>query len=114
MPEDSPTLVGHILDVQGSTFLADIVEEEEGVAPVVTIGDEDITVGRLGSYVRIEQGDLRIIAMVTRMTEREKIPAASLGLGEGTEDLEPIAVRTMQLVPIGSLDREGSFERGIS
>ena len=114
MPEDSPSLIGHILDVQGAIFLADIIEEEEGVAPLVTIGDEDITVGRLGSYVRIEQGDLRIIAMVTRMTEREKIPAASLGLAEGTEDLEPIAVRTMQLVPIGSLDREGSFERGIS
>lgn len=114
MSEDSPTLIGHILDVQGALFLADIIEEEEGVTPTVTIGDEDIAVGRLGSYVRIEQGDLRIIAMVTRMTEREKIPAASLGLAEGVEDLEPIAVRTMQLVPIGSLDREGAFERGIS
>src|SRR2546425_1305591 len=114
MPDDSPTLIGHILDVQGALFLADIVEEEEGVTPTVTIGDEDITVGRLGSYVRIQQGDLRIIAMVTRMTEREKIPAASLGLPEAVEDLEPIAVRTMQLVPIGSLDREGIFERGIS
>jgi DNA helicase HerA-like ATPase len=114
MPEDSPTLIGHILDVQGALFLADIREEEEGVTPTVTIGDEDITVGRLGSYVRVQQGGLRIIAMVTRMTEREKIPAASLGLAEGAEDLEPIAVRTMQLVPIGSLDREGIFERGIS
>ncbi len=114
MAEDSRTIIGHILDVQGAVFLADIKQDEEGVTPTVTIGDEDIVVGRLGSYVRIEQGNLKIIAMVTRMTEKEKIPAASLGLGDEAEDLEPIAVRTMQLVPIGSLDQEGTFERGIS
>lgn len=114
MPEDPATLIGHILDVQGALFLADIIEEEEAVTPTVTIGDEDIAVGRLGSYVRVKQGSLRIIAMVTRMTEREKIPATLPGPAEAAEDFEPVAVRTMQLVPIGSLDQEGVFERGIS
>lgn len=74
MPEDSPSLIGHILDVQGSVFLADLKEDEEGVTPTVTIGDEDLAVGRLGSYVRVQQGDLRILAIVARMTEREKLP----------------------------------------
>ena len=114
MPEDSPTLIGHLLDVQGAVFLADIIEEEEGVTPKVTIGDEDIVVGRLGSYVCVEQGSLRVIAMVTRMTEREKIPATLFGATEAAEDLVPIAVRTMQLVPVGYLDQEGIFERGIT
>ena len=114
MPEESPTLIGHILDVQGAVFLADIIEEEEGVTPTVTIGDEDIVVGRLGSYVRVEQGSLRVIAMVTRMTEREKIPAGPPGAAEADEDREPIAARTLQLVPIGSLNENGDFERGIS
>jgi hypothetical protein len=114
MPEDSTTLIGHILDVQGSMFLADIIEEEEGVTPTVTIGDEDIVVGRLGSYVRVEQGSLRVIAMVTRMTETEKIPTGLLGVAEPDQDHEPIAARTMKLVPIGSLNQDGEFERGIS
>jgi len=49
MAESSASLIGHILDVQGSVFVADIQEDEEGVTPTVTIGDEDIVVGRLGS-----------------------------------------------------------------
>ena len=49
MPEDSASLIGHILDVQGSVFLADLKEDEEGVTPTVTLGDEDILVGRVGA-----------------------------------------------------------------
>lgn len=114
MPDDPPSLIGHILDVQGSVFLADLKEDEEGVIPTVTLGDEDIAVGRLGSYVRVQQGDLRILAIVARMTEREKLPTTPRR-EEGTEeDVEPLAVRTMQLIPIGSLDGQGEFERGIS
>ena len=114
MPEDSPSLIGHIIDVQGSVFLTDLKEQEESVTPTVTIGDEDIVVGRLGSYVRVEQGKLGIIAIVARMREREKLPSTSTGNARVEEDQEPLAVRTMQLVPIGSLNSEKEFERGVS
>ncbi len=114
MPEDTPTLIGHILDVQGSSFIADLIEDEEGVAPTVTIGEEDIAVGRLGSYVRVEQGSLKVLAMVARMTEREKLPPGISEGTEGEEDREPLAVRTIQLIPVGSLNRDEEFERGIS
>lgn len=114
MSESSPSLVGHILDVQGSVFVADITEDEEGVTPTVTIGDEDIAVGRLGSYVRVEQGSLRIIAIVARMTEREKLPSTVSGDTAAEEDREPFAVRTIQLIPVGSLNSQGEFERGVS
>ena len=70
MPEDPTSLIGHILDVQGSAFITDLTNEEEGVIPTVTIGDEDIAVGRIGSYVRIHQGNLGINAMVARMSQR--------------------------------------------
>lgn len=114
MPEDSLSLIGHILDVQGSMFTADLREDEEGVTPTVTIGDEDIAVGRLGSYVRVQQGALHIVAIVARMTEREKLPPISVREDGAEEDLEPLAVRTIQLVPVGSLNKQGEFERGIS
>jgi hypothetical protein len=114
MPEDSASLIGHILDVQGSVFLADLKEDEEGVTPTVTLGDEDILVGRVGSYVRVQQGKLSILAIVARMSEREKLPPAVAGEAGTDEDPEPLAVRTIQLVPVGSLKESGEFERGIS
>src|SRR3990170_3241645 len=114
MPEDSPSLIGHILDVQGAVFTADLEEDEEGVTPTVTIGDEDIAVGRLGSYVRVQQGALHIVAIVARMTEREKLPPTPAGEAGADEDREPLALRTIQLVPVGSLNNNGEFERGIS
>lgn len=111
MPED--TLIGHIVDVQGSTFTAALSDSTEGAAPEVTIGDEDILVGRLGSYVRIVQGDLRLLAMVARMSEREKLPPVSAaGVGEAVG--EASAERTVELTPIGSLGADGTFERGIA
>jgi DNA helicase HerA-like ATPase len=114
MPEDSASLIGHILDVQGAVFTADLEQDEEGVSPTVTIGDEDIAIGRLGSYVRVQQGTLKVIAIVARMTEREKLPPAPAGDAGTEEDREPVALRTIQLVPVGSLNGNGEFERGIS
>ena len=107
------TLIGHIVDVQGSTFTAALSDYTEGTAPEVTIGDEDILVGRLGSYVRIVQGDLGLLAMVARMSEREKLPpVAPAGGAEAV--CEASAERTIELTPIGSLASDGTFERGIA
>jgi hypothetical protein len=114
MPEGSASLIGHIIDVQGAVFITDLLSSEEGVAPAVTLGDEDILIGRLGSYVRIQQGAVRVIAMVTRMTEHERLPTMAGAAEEGGANAEALAIRTVQLVPIGSLDALGNFERGIS
>ena len=107
------TLIGHIVDVQGASFTAAMSDTTDGMVPQVTIGDEDILVGRLGSYVRILQGDLGLLAMVARMTEREKLPTV-LPAGAAGAAGEPSAERTVQLTPIGSLAPDGTFERGIS
>ena len=106
------SLVGHVVDVQGSVFSAELTDASEGQVPAVTLGDEDILVGRLGSYVRIEQGTVKLLAMITRMTEREKVPADRAGGAEVVG--EATAQRTVQLIPIGSLAADGSFERGVA
>lgn len=49
MPDTNPTLVGYIVDVQGSLLTATLVEDEQGQTPTITIGDEDILVGQIGS-----------------------------------------------------------------
>lgn len=114
MVEASASIIGHILDVQGSVLTADLIHEEDGVTPVVTIGDEDIAVGRLGSYVLIKQGNLQVVAMVSRMTEREKLPPAAPAGTEAGELPEILALRTIQLIPVGSINLQGEFERGVS
>jgi len=106
------SLIGHVVDVQGSVFSADLTDASQGQVPAVTLGDEDILVGRLGSYVRIEQGTVKLLAMIARMTEREKLPAEGAGGAEVVG--EATAQRTVQLIPIGSLVSDGSFERGVA
>ena len=49
------TVIGHIVDVQGDLLTATLVEDDQGHAPTVTIGDEDVLVGQLGSYVAVQQ-----------------------------------------------------------
>jgi len=114
MKEDNSSLIGHILDVQGAVFIADLVESEEGVAPCVTIGDEDILVGRLGSYVSIVQGEISVVAMISRMTEKGRLVTVPATGEDAAPTAEVSALRTIQLVPIGCLDCQGNFERGIS
>ena len=78
MPTTNPTVIGYIVDVQGTMLVATLVEDEQGRTPTITIGDEDILVGQIGSYVAIQQGGVHIIAVVTRMTEQEALAPSSM------------------------------------
>ena len=69
MPETANTVIGYVVDVQGHMLTASLVEDDQGRAPTVTIGDEDILVGQIGSYIAIRQNDVNIVAIVTRMTD---------------------------------------------
>jgi uncharacterized protein len=114
MTTDSKTLVGHIVDVQGGQMLASLLDDEQGQPTVVTIGHEDVPVGRIGSYLAVRQPGLDILTVVTRMTEQE-----ALALPVPSPPGEPsartaFAKRTARLVPIGSIREDGSFERGVT
>lgn len=113
MPNPTSTVVGHIVDVQGNLLTATLVEDEQGHAPTVTIGDEDILVGQIGSYVAVRQNDVHIIAIVTRMTEQEALAAPTIETpGDDTARL-PFARRIARLTPIGSIQLDGQFDRGV-
>ncbi len=113
MQETSKTNIGYVVDVQGDMLTATILEDEQGRLPTVTVGDEDITVGRIGSYVLIRQNVSQVVAVVTRMTEHESLASPSVETpGEDSARL-PFAKRLARLTPIGSLDSEGNFERGV-
>ncbi|MDH5525183.1 MAG: DUF853 family protein [Desulfobulbaceae bacterium] len=113
MSSETNTVIGHLVDVQGNLLTATLVEDEQGRVPTITIGDEDITVGQIGSYVVIRQGLVQIIAMVSRMTEQEALTIPTIETpGEPNARL-PYARRIARLTPIGSISTDGHFERGV-
>lgn len=113
MPESTTTVIGYVVDVQGSQLTASLVEDDQGRTPTVTIGDEDILVGQIGSYVAIRQNAVHIVAIVTRMSEQEALASPTIETpGEETARL-PFAKRTARLTPIGSVRTDGHFDRGV-
>ncbi len=114
MQHDISTLIGHIIDVQGNLFIAALVEDNQGHTPMITIADEDILVGQLGSYVAVMQNDINLIAIVTRMTEQEELATPTIETpGDNTARL-PFAKRLARLTPVGTISADGQFERGVS
>lgn len=114
MSEQTNTLIGHITDVSGNMLTASLIEDEQGNAPKVTIGDEDILIGQIGSYVKIVQGDIKILALLTRMTEQEKLAPLTQGATSAESVRLSYAQRIVNLVPIGSIKEDGVFKRGVS
>lgn len=113
MSEPANTVIGYVVDVQANVLTASLIEDDQGRAPTVTIGDEDILVGQIGSYVAIRQNDVSIVAIVTRMTEQEALAAPTIETpGEDTARL-PFAKRIARLTPIGSIHGDGQFDRGV-
>lgn len=112
MSAANETLVGHVVDVRGDGLTATLLADEQGSAPKVTVGDEDILVGQLGSYVSVRQGSIKILCLVTRITEQEKLADTSTSPPDAP--VVTFAQRTIFLIPIGTVDGEGQFERGVS
>ena len=113
MPNPANTVIGYVVDVQANVLTVTLIEDDQGRAPTVTIGDEDILVGQIGSYVAIRQNDVDIVAIVTRMSEQEALAAPTIETpGEDTARL-PFAKRIARLTPIGSICADGQFDRGV-
>lgn len=114
MSNTNNTLIGYIVDVQGANFTAFLIEDEQGAAPTITIGDEDILVGQVGSYVAVHQGAEKILALITRMSEQEKFAPLTAADADPDGARTPFAQRSISIVPLGSINDSGEFERGIS
>ena len=100
------------MDVRGDGLTANLLADEQESTPKVTVGDEDILVGQLGSYVSVQQGPIKILCLVTRITEQEKLADANAASPEAP--VITYAQRTISLIPIGTVTSEGQFERGVS
>jgi DNA helicase HerA-like ATPase len=108
------TKIGRIIDVRGDGMVAILDSSEQGEVPKVTMGQEDVLIGQIGSYVKIVQGYSNILAMLTRMSEVEKLEGIDLTTPKTATDYTPLAQRTIWLTPIGTINEKNEFERGVS
>lgn len=112
MSTTNETLIGHVVDVRGDGLTANLLADEQESAPIVTVGDEDILVGQLGSYVSVRQGTIKILCLVARITEQERLADANTATPDAP--VVTYAQRTVSLIPIGTVTSDGLFERGVS
>lgn len=112
MSTTTGTLIGHVIDVRGDGLTANLLADEQDAAPKITVGDEDVLVGQLGSYVSVRQGPVRILCIITRVSEQEKLADANTASPDAP--IVTYAQRAIALIPIGSVSADGEFERGVS
>jgi len=112
MSTTTGTLIGHVIDVRGDGLTANLLADEQDAAPKITVGDEDALVGQLGSYVSVRQGSVRILCVITRVSEQEKLADANTASPDAP--IVTYAQRAIALIPIGSVSANGEFERGVS
>lgn len=82
---------------------ARIIEEHSTSAPIIRVGDEEILAGHLGSYVVIRQSNIKVLALVFKMWERDRFDS----LGNRFSD------RFIALIPVGEINEGGTFIRGV-
>ena len=97
---DHKTLVGRVIEITGADFVAQLISDDEGFTPEITIGANRINVGQVGSYMLVEQSGHRVLTIVESMWQ-EQNPA-----GE--------TVRMLRMNPVGELSQTGDFYRGVA
>ena len=100
MISEKNTLIGHLVESSGSECVAQLISEEEGYVPSVTIGEEEIRIGMVGSYLMVRQAGTYVLVIVESMWQE---------VGDDGE-----MVRMLRLNPLGEITAKGGFERGVA
>ena len=100
MISEKNTVIGHLVESSGSECVAQLISEEEGYVPSVTVGDEDIRIGMVGSYLMVRQAGTYVLVIVESMWQ-EVSDAGEM-------------VRMLRLNPLGEITAKGGFERGVA
>jgi len=107
MAELEPTCVGRVKHVLGSTVTVALDPEMAGVSPIFR--GEVVSVGQIGSIVRIPQGLVDLVGSVSLVGIAELVgslkPSNGVAVGE----------RWLQVQLVGQIDRaSGAFQRGVA
>ena len=100
MISEKNTLIGHLVESSGAECVAQLITEEEGFVPEVTIGEEKIRIGMIGSYLMVRQSGTYVLVIVESMWQE---------VGADGE-----LVRMLRLNPLGEISAKGGFQRGVA
>jgi DNA helicase HerA-like ATPase len=100
MISEKNTLIGHLIEANGSDFVAQLISDEEGFTPEVLISDVEIRIGQIGSYLMVRQTGTYVLVIVESMWQEI--------------DPEGVLVRMLRVNPLGEITAKGGFERGVA
>lgn len=103
MAQNELILIATLVEVRGDGMDARIIEEHSTAQPIIKVGDEEILAGHLGSYVVIHQSNIKVLALVYKMWERDRFDASGNRLSD----------RFIALIPVGEINESGTFIRGV-
>jgi len=96
--EESKTVIGHLVDVDGISMVARLLSDLDNS---IETGEGTTLVGQPGSYVVIRQDEIRILAIVGRAYQRPE----DAGMDK--------PFRYITLKPMGELKGRRRFQRGV-
>jgi hypothetical protein len=100
MISEKNTLIGHIVEINGGEFVAQMISDEEGFTPEVTVDDVMIRIGQVGSYLMVRQSGLYVLVIVESMWQEV--------------DSEGALARMVKVNPLGEITAKGGFVRGVA
>lgn len=100
MISEKNTLIGHVVEINGAEFVAQLISEDEGFVPEVTVDEILVRVGQVGSYLMARQSGLYVLVIVESMWQEI--------------DADGVLVRMIRLNPLGEITAKGGFVRGVT
>jgi len=97
---DQQTLIGSIVEVTGAEFVAQLISEDDGFVPEIKLGKDTIRIGQVGAYMLVKQGHNRSLVIVESMWNEQSTEAET--------------TRMLRLSPLGELDQNDNFRRGVT
>ena len=102
------TLIGQVTSVETGLFTARLIEDNEGRLPRISTGKDVNPVGQPGSHVAIIQNGIKILALITSITETGgETPSGPLSKQVAAKK------KVITLAPLGEINEGGAFEHGI-
>ncbi|MBT8048695.1 MAG: ATP-binding protein [Xanthomonadales bacterium] len=100
MISEKNTLIGHLVEANGADFVVQLISEDEGFIPEVTVGGVEVRIGQIGSYLMVRQTGSYVLVIVESMWQ-EVEPEGGL-------------TRMVRVNPLGEITAKGGFERGVA
>ena len=100
MISEKNTLLGHIVESNGAEFVAQLISEDDGFTPELTIDGVSIRIGQIGSYLMVRQSGIYVLVIVESMWQEV--------------DAEGKLVRMLRVNPLGEITAKGGFSRGVA